>query len=115
MIKTTIDYVQAVRDEIIFCDEFCHELAKWLKAVNKDAPSAEEIKNEVQRLYESCEDCVIRYLTELSDEDISDDYKFELVDYSLESNNAFNLKIIILINEKARELVDLKVGLNFKS
>ena len=113
MIKTTIDYVQAVREEIIFCDEFCNNLSKWLKAVNNDAPSAEEIKNRLQGLYDSCEGCAIRYLSELSDDDIADNN--ELIDYSLESNDGFNLKITILIDEKAKELVNLKVGLNFKS
>ena len=112
-INKTNNYVKAVREEIIDCDEFCNALSKWLKAVNNDAPSAEEIKNKLQSMYESGEFDIIRDLTENKLD--SDGHDEDLVDWSIESNDGLNLKIKFLVNEKAKELVDLKVGLRFKS
>lgn len=113
MIKATIDYVQAVKAEIFYCDEFCNELAELLKAVNNDVPSADEIKKELQRLYEMGETSVIQSLLERSLTERIDDK--ESTEYSIESNNGLNLKIRFLVNEKANELTDLKVGLIFKN
>ena len=113
MIKATMDYVQAVTTEIMFCDEFCDELVKLLKAVNNDAPPAEEIKNKLQRLYVMGEENVIQSLLERSLADRHEDE--EMADYSIESNDGLNLKIRFFVNEKTNELIDLKVGLRFKN
>lgn len=113
MIKATMDYVRAVREEIFYCDEFCNELVELLKAVNNDAPPAEEIKNKLQRLYVMGEESVIQSLLERSLADRHDDK--DMVDYSIESNDGLHLKIKFLVNEKANELTGLKVGLSFKN
>ena len=118
MIKLTINYLEAVKNNIFYCDKFCNNLSKRLKAVNNDAPSADTIKNKLKNLYELGESGVIDDLSTSKNDKIiimagstrhTSYYDNELSDYSIESNDSLNLKIIFFANEKTKELIDLKV------
>ena len=117
MIKMTINYLEAVKNNIFYCDKFCNELSKRLEAVNDNAPSADTIKNKLKNLYELGESGVIDDLSTGKDDKIiimagrthASYYDNELSDYSIESNDSLNLKIIFFANEKTKELINLKV------